>query len=165
DAEALVPSDYRPQQLAARIGALDDGELVPGEAEELEVGLTWAALLAASHLRHGRLRPEEAGTRWQIRREEVDLVAALEEALAGRQVVETLRRVGPDHPQLVGLLRELHRYQDTAARGGWPRVPAGPPLAVGGEGAAARLRALAARLHAEGFLAEIPPLYAPPAAG
>jgi L,D-transpeptidase YcbB len=163
--EALVPADYRPQQLAAAMAALNEGKAAPGQAEELEVGLTWAALLAGAHLHHGRVRPADAGDRWQIEREDIDLVAVLEEALGGDQLVETYRRLGPDHPQFVGLLQALRRYQEIAARGGWPRVPEGPVLAVGEMGDAERLRALARRLHAEGFLPAIPPEYAPQPAG
>jgi murein L,D-transpeptidase YcbB/YkuD len=163
--EALAPSDYRPAELAARMASVGEGEVAPGQAEELEVGLTWAALLAASHIHHGRLRPEEVGTQWRIEREEVDLVAVLEEALGNGQLPETLRRLGPDHPQFVGLLAALRRYQGIGAAGGWPEVPKGPVLKVGDRGDAQRLRALAVRLHAEGFLPAIPPEFAGPATG
>jgi murein L,D-transpeptidase YcbB/YkuD len=154
--EALVPSDYRPDVLVRTIATLQEGDAAPGQAEELEVGLTWAALLAASHLHHGRVRPEQIANRWRIERDEVDLAAALEEALRSGQVAETLRRLGPDHPQFVGLLQALRRYQEIAARGGWPAVPKGPVLTVGEMGDAERLRVLARRLHAEGFLPQIP---------
>lgn len=161
--EALVPSDYRPGALTEAMGAVNRGA-GPGVAEELEVGLTWAALLAASHLHHGRVRPGQAVERWQVEREEVDFGAVLDEALASGHLAETLRRLGPDHPQFVGLLQALRRYQEIAARGGWPEVPRGPVLAAGDLGDADRLRALARRLHAEGFLAAIPPeLAGPPA--
>ena len=162
--EALVPADYRPNQLAQRLAAVVEGEVQPGEAEELDVALTWAALLAASHLHHGRVRPEEAGDRWQVERDDIDLVAVLTEALGNGQLPETFRRLGPDHPQFTGLLKALRRYQQIAAAGGWPQVPKGPSLAVGDMGDAERLRALARRLHAEGFLTAIPPELAVPAA-
>jgi murein L,D-transpeptidase YcbB/YkuD len=156
DDEGLVPGDYRVPALTAAMQRAADGDLAPGGGEELEVGLTWAALLAASHLRHGRLTPEEMGDRWRMRREPVDLPAVLAEALASGEVAETLRRLDPDHPQFVGLLAELRRYREIAARGGWPTVPTGPVLSAGERGDRARLVALARRLQAEGFLAEVP---------
>jgi L,D-transpeptidase YcbB len=161
DEEGLEPADYRLPAITAAVEAVNDGRVEPGHAEEVEVGLTWAALLAGSHLRHGRVDPEQVGELWQVRREPVDLGAVLAEGLESGQLAETLRRLDPDHPQFVGLLQALRRYREIAARGGWPKVPTGPVLAPGERGDAERLRALARRLQAEGFLADIPPELAP----
>lgn len=153
----LEPRDFRLPELEAAAKRIAAGDAAPGEGEQLELGLTWAALLAGSHLRHGRVAPAALGERWKIEREPVDLAAVLAEALSRGEIGETLRRLDPDHPQFVALLQALGRYREIAARGGWPTVPKGPVLQAGEMGDAARLRALAQRLHAEGFLQAVPP--------
>jgi murein L,D-transpeptidase YcbB/YkuD len=165
DDEGLRPRDYRVDALAAELERIGRRDGEPGAAERLEVGLTWAALLAASHLRHGRLTPDAVGASWQIAREGVDLPAVLAEALESGRLAATLRRLDPVHPQFAGLLKALHRYREIAAQGGWPSVPRGPVLQAGEQGNAERLRALARRLQAEGFLAEIPPELMSPSDG
>ena len=162
DAAGLDSRDFRVPELEAAAKRIAAGEVAPGEAERLELGLTWAALLAASQLRHGRVEPAALGGRWEIEREPVDLAAVLAESLGNGEIGETLRRLDPDHPQFVALLQGLARYREIAARGGWPTVPKGPVLKPGETGDAARLRALAQRLQAEGFLPSIPPELAAP---
>ena len=161
----LDPRDFRVPELKAAAERIAAGDAGPGEGERLELGLSWAALLAGSQLRHGRVAPASLGERWEIEREPVDLAAVLAEALSQGEVGETLRRLDPDHPQFVALLQALGRYREIAARGGWPTVPKGPVLKPGEMGDAARLRALAQRLHAEGFLQAVPPELAAPAQG
>ena len=156
DAAGLDPRDYRVPELRAAAERIAAGDGAPGEGEQLELGLTWAALLAGSQLRHGRVGPAVVGGRWEIEREPVDLAAVLGEGLASGQLAETLRRLEPDHPQFLRLEQALERYRAIAARGGWPPVPKGPVLEAGEMGEAERIRALAARLHAEGFLPSIP---------
>ena len=158
----LDPRDYRVAELRATAERIAGGDAAPGEAERLELGLTWAALLAGSHLRQGRVGPEAVGERWEIEREPVDLAGVLAEGLSNGQLAETLRRLEPDHAQFLGLRQAVPRYRQIAARGGWPSVPKGPVLKAGEMGGADRIRALAARLHAEGFLPAIPPELAPP---
>ena len=155
DAEGLAAADYRPQELAQALEKARKGE-AGVRPEEVEVGLTWAALLAASDLRYGRVMPETVADRWLVRREKVDLPAVLQKGLEGGKLAESLRALDPQHPQFAGLLQALQRYRQIAVGGGWPMVPKGPVLSEGQTGDAARLQALARRLQAEGFLAAMP---------
>ena len=163
DGAGLDSRDFRVPELKAAAERISAGEAAPGDGERLELGLTWAALLAASQLRHGRVAPAALGGRWEIEREPVDLAAVLAEGLGNGEIDETLRRLDPDHPQFVALLQALARYREIAARGGWPTVPKGPVLKPGEMGEASRLRALAQRLQAEGFLQSVPPELVAPA--
>jgi murein L,D-transpeptidase YcbB/YkuD len=156
DAEGLTAADYRPQELAQALEKARRGE-EGVRPEEVEVGLTWAALLAASDLHYGRVMPETVADRWLVRREKVDLPAVLQKGLDGGKLVESLRALDPPHPQFAALLQALQRYRQIAIGGGWPVVPKGPVLKEGQTGDAARLQALAKRLQAEGFLAAMPP--------
>ncbi|HEV8238291.1 MAG TPA: L,D-transpeptidase family protein [Thermoanaerobaculia bacterium] len=156
DAEGLTPADYRPQQLQQALEAVKKGD-ASVKPEDVEVGLTWAALLAASDLHDGRVTPDTVGDRWKIRRDKADLPATLQKGLEGGKLVDTLRALDPPHPQFAALLQAMQRYRQIAIAGGWPEVPKGPVLKEGQKGDAARLQALAKRLQAEGFLAAIPP--------
>jgi murein L,D-transpeptidase YcbB/YkuD len=98
-------------------------------------------------------------SRWQIERDPIDLAGVLAAALRDGDVERTLRGLDPDHPQFAALLDALRRYREIAAAGGWPVVPRGEVIGEGDVADAARLRALAQRLHAEGFLAAIPAEY------
>jgi len=164
DAEALRPADYRPQELRGALDAVSSGQ-AGVRPEDVEVGLTWAALLAAADLRFGRVPPQLVEERWHVEREPVDLPAALERGLAEGKLVETLKSLDPQHPQFAGLLQALTRYRQIAQDGGWPRVPLGPVLRVGQKGDSVRLQALAERLRAEGFLDAVPPELAAASAG
>lgn len=155
DAEGLDPLDYRPRELAAALEAAGKGESST-RPEDVEVGLTWAALLAASDLHYGRATPQVVEKRWLVKREKVDLPQVLQQGLEKGEVVEALKALDPQHAQFKALLAALQRYREIAKNGGWPQVPKGPVLTEGESGDPARLRALAERLHAEGFLAAIP---------
>jgi murein L,D-transpeptidase YcbB/YkuD len=155
DSEGLEPADYRPDELARTLRAASDGE-AGVRPEDVEVGLSWAALLAASDLRYGRVSPQAVASRWLVARERIDLPAFLEKALADGDLAASFATLDPQHPQFAGLLEAFRRYREIAAKGGWPTVPKGPVLKEGELGDAARLRALAQRLQAESFLAAVP---------
>jgi murein L,D-transpeptidase YcbB/YkuD len=155
DGEGLDPLDYRPRELAQALAAVRNGE-AGVRPEDVEVGLTWAALLAASDLRHGRATPEVVEKRWLVKRDRVDLPQVLQQGLDRGEVVAALEALSPQHPQFRALLAALQRYREIARNGGWPRVPEGPVLREGERGDAARLHALARRLQIEGFLGEVP---------
>lgn len=165
DELGLDAADYRPQRLAQALAGVRsrDARVRP---EEVEVGLTWAALLAASDLRNGRVLPDSMAKRWLVSREPIDLPARLQQGVQNGKVVETLRGLQPQHPEFAGLLQAFQRYRQIARKGGWPSVPVGPVLIEGKPAEASRLQALARRLEAEGFLSAMPAeLAAAPAGG
>ena len=159
DDVGLDPADYRLPALTQALAEAMRGTSVSGDAEQLEIGLTWAALLAASQLHDGRVAAQELRSRWQIERQPIDLAAVLATALHDGEIETTLRALDPDHPQFAALVRALQRYRDIAGAGGWPVVPKGKVIGEGDRGDAARLQALAQRLHAEGFLTAVPAEY------
>jgi L,D-transpeptidase YcbB len=164
DAQDLDPIDYRPAELSHALDAVAHSD-ASTKPEDVEVGLTWAALLAASDLRYGRVMPKTVEARWLVERDKVDLVSALQRALDGGGLQPMFEAQVPSHPQYAALLGALQRYREIAVHGGWPVVPKGPVLVEGKPADAARLRALAERLQAEGFLAAVPPELASAAPG
>ena len=125
--------------------------LLPDQVAEADLRLTYMFMRYATHLLQGRVDPSEVDPHWFGQQRQVDLVGLLARALDSGDVAEALRSVLPRHPQYLALKRELPRYRDVVARGGWPVVPASARLKKGSRGP--EVAALRARLAAEGELA------------
>ncbi len=120
----------------------------------LDLGLTDAFLRLAADLAHGRVNPELIYSDCAIDVPEVDLPGALESALAAGGVRQALADLAPAHAGYRALKQALFQYRALAERGGWPAVPAGPPLRLGDKNE--RIAALRTRLEASGDLAPPP---------
>ncbi len=116
------------------------------EGEELDLLLSDAFFLFASHLNSGRVDPESMEPTWCLPPRSADFVATLEEALDTGQVRDSLERLAPVHPQYRRLLEELAHLRAIASHGGWNTIEPGPPLRAGDSGA--RTDQLIARLVA-----------------
>jgi L,D-transpeptidase YcbB len=125
---------------------------VPGATllAELDLLLTDAFLVYASHLAVGRVDPTTLHPEWTVSRGSVDLVARLDMALATGQVGGVLEELLPVHPAYDRLRRALAEHRRIAANGGWPMLP-GRTLTFGMRDPAVAL--LRARLMASGDLA------------
>jgi L,D-transpeptidase YcbB len=126
--------------------------LLPEQIAEADLRLTYMFMRYATHLLQGRVDPSEVDSHWFGRPRQVDLPDLLARALDSGDVAEALRRVLPRHAQYAALKKELSRYRDIAAHGGWPVVPASARLGMGSRGPEAA--ALRGRLAAEGDLAK-----------
>lgn len=114
EGEGLVREDFQLAPLAAVLSAAGRGS-VAARPEEIEVGLTWAALLAAAQMRHGRTTPQDLPGRWGMQRAPVDLAAELEEGLRSADLSGHLRSLGPTHPQFAALLAAYRRARSELA--------------------------------------------------
>jgi murein L,D-transpeptidase YcbB/YkuD len=117
----------------------------------LDLLLTDAFLLHASHLLAGRVNPESIHPKWEAFAPEANLASLLRNALASGKVREILDSLVPTHPGYLRLKEAWRRYQMIAARGGWPQLEAGPTLRSGMIDA--RVVVLRARLVVTGDLA------------
>jgi len=148
DLEGLRPADYH---LAAIEELLRDGAGRRGGRRwtvtalvELDLLLTDAFLIYASHLLSGRVNPETIDAQWIASRRERDIAAVLAEAIESGRIAESLRGLLPEHPGYHRLRDALARYRAIAAAGGWPTVPEEAKLATGERGP--RVTALRQRL-------------------
>ncbi|MGD2217377.1 MAG: L,D-transpeptidase family protein [Gemmatimonadales bacterium] len=146
--EGLRPADYH---LAAIESLLRDGAARRGGRPwtvtalvDLDLLLSDAFLIYASHLLSGRVNPETIDAQWIASRRERDVAAVLAEAVESGRIVESLRELLPKHQGYHRLRDALARYRAIAAAGGWPTVPEGSQLASGEQGP--RVRALRRRL-------------------
>jgi murein L,D-transpeptidase YcbB/YkuD len=124
---------------------------------DLDLLLTDAFLVYASHLLSGRINPETIDPEWRANRRGVDLVPVLEQALAGGHgsVRATLEGLMPLQEGYRRLRAALERYRAVERGGGWPAVPPGAGLGPGARDA--RVVALRERLRLAGDLEDATP--------
>jgi L,D-transpeptidase YcbB len=95
----------------------------PGRLAELDLLLTDALLVYASHLASGRVDPTTIHPEWNARQGAVNLVGELDMALATGRVGERMEGLLPEHPGYERLRSALADYRRIAGRGGWPTLP------------------------------------------
>jgi L,D-transpeptidase YcbB len=153
--EGLDPDHYhvgRIREAYADVIRTQSSGRAPGATllSELDLLLTDAFLVYASHLAVGRVDPTTIHPEWTVSRGAVDLVARLDMALATGRVGGVLEELLPIHPAYDRLRRALAEHRRIAANGGWPMLP-GRTLTIGTRDPAVAL--LRARLMASGDLA------------
>ena len=157
DREGLRPDDYHIRTIAALFDGLraaEPGERHPkgGDVHDLELLLTDAFFLFASHLTGGRVKPGTLEPEWNIAGRARDLGFLLGTALERGHLAATLRDLPPSRADYRLLRDALASQRAIAAAGGWPLVPSGPALHEGDRGP--RVVALRRRLAATGDLGE-----------
>ncbi len=159
--EGLSPRDYHLAAIEGllaglaehprpRAGAAPASE-PPPELAQLDLLLSDAALLYASHLVSGKTDPATLHTHWRADRRELDAAGFLEDALGSGDLAAAYEGLLPAYPGYRRLRRALADLQRIADAGGWGRVPAGEPLRPGET--SARAPALRRRLALSGDLA------------
>lgn len=147
-AHGLVAADY---PLAVLRALLDAPSASPDTLATLDLVATAAFFRFATDVAMGRVAPSSVDTVWAAAPRSLDLVERLGVALDSGRVRASLLELAPSQPGAARLREALARYRDIAARGGWPPVPAGPPLTL--DAAGSRVEILRRRLAATGDLA------------
>jgi L,D-transpeptidase YcbB len=147
--EGLRGADYHLDSIRSLLGELrmqQAGEKRPDPAvfADLDLLLTDAFLIYASHLLHGRVDPETIRAEWYVKSQKADLGALLQTALDSNDVKKALENVTPHHEGYVGLRRVLAYYRGIAERGGWGKLVGRQKIAKGDSGE--RILALRNRL-------------------
>ncbi len=154
--DGLNPDDYHRNEITRRLSNLHEvkSEGLPINLYlliDLDILLTDAFFLYASHLLSGRVDPETIDPVWlSVRDEDVDIIQYLEFALDRGGIHKSLEDLLPKLPMYKQLRKELAKYRKLAWHGGWPSVPEGDPLKKGDRGY--RVAALMARLMTTGDL-------------
>ncbi len=134
--EGLSPEIYHLAKIRLILDAIslskDRSEtLDPKIIAELDILLTDAFLLFASHLRAGRVNPETIHTAWVAYLPEIDLKEVLTSAIQSNQVAERLKALNPPHDGFQRLKKTLFKYRQIARSGNWPQLSSGPTLKLG----------------------------------
>ncbi len=102
--------------------------LAPDNRAVLDLFLSQAFLTYATHMVEGQVDPALVHVDWRARRRKADLVKLLEYALDKNRITQVLEGLLPPHPEYQNLMTVLAHYQQIAATGGWPKIPAGPTI-------------------------------------
>lgn len=146
--DGLFPNDYHYDALLRSSSPSKSLE----EKAELDLMLTDAFLLYASHFLNGKVNPETVDGEWKAVRREGNAREFLEQALASDNIESSLRNLKPGHSGYDLLKKQLTIYKNLAADGGWNPIPEGPTLKVGMTDSV-RVPKLIDRLLASGDLA------------
>ncbi len=156
--DGLKPDDYHRNEITRRLANIkeDKKEGLPTNLfllVDLDLLITDAFFLYASHLLNGRVDPETIDPVWlSVSQEEMDLIQYLEYALDRGGIQKSLQGLLPQLPMYRQLRKGLSQCREIAWKGGWPMVSEGPELLMGSRGY--RVAALKARLIAAGDMAQ-----------
>ena len=156
--EGLNPEDYQLNKIDAVLSDLYASQigLEPYDVAELaglDLILTQAFFLYASHMVDGRVDHQNIYPDWVVNERYADLAAVLNDALEAKEMKKTLADLAPPYPRYAGLKEALIQYQAIAESGGWSEVSPGPKLQRGSRGN--RVAILRQRLIISGDLASI----------
>lgn len=148
---------YPLEELAAALRPIDKARHpTPEQLAQADVMLTSIYVALGEDLLTGQVDPDAVAQEWRIDPQTSDVDSLLARTLRGQPLSRAIERMRPQDEQYDLLRRELKRYRELAASGGWGRVPEGKALKPGERAPAARLAALRGRLAAEGFTDRAP---------
>ena len=127
DEEGLNPEDYHYTTIKILLKKAKNAE----EKAELDMLLTDALLLYASHFLNGKVNPETVDSEWKAIRREGNAREFLEKALSENNVANALQKLLPEHTGYNGLKETLKDYKSIALKGGWASIPAGETIKIG----------------------------------
>jgi L,D-transpeptidase YcbB len=156
--EGLNPQDYHLNKIEAVLSDLYASQIGLGPYDvvklaDLDLILTQAFFLYASHLVDGRVDHQNIYPDWVVNERSADLVAVLNEAIESKEMQKTLADLAPPYPNYARLREKLMKYQIIAESGGWFHVPDGPKLLKGSR--SKRVALLRQRLIVSGDLASM----------
>ena len=105
--------------------------LDPTKLAELDLLLTDAFLMYASHLLAGRVNPETIHPQWIAYDRNADLLSVLQHALRDSDVSQRLEALKPRHEGYARLRKALLDYRNLAEGEKFPVIPSGPLIRKG----------------------------------
>ena len=151
--DGLDPQDYH-QPLLERLRSEVAANPRPAASllADYDLLLTDALIRLGYHLMFGKVDPERIDPNWNMARQlhGFDPAVQIQRTLDAGDVYQALEREKPSHAFYTGLKRELARYRQIQAAGGWPVLPTGAALRVGADDP--RIATLRRRLEATGDL-------------
>jgi len=128
--EGLDPEDYHYQAIQDLLAKKKSSSLSNEEKADLDLLMTDAIILYASHLLEGKLEQSKLRAQWDVeknaRPENVDSLLTV--TLHNKQVKPALQTMKPAHYMYALLKVHLKNLRNQAEEGGWPRVRSGETL-------------------------------------
>lgn len=128
--EGLDPEDYHYQKIQGLLKKQKSSSLSNDEKADLDLLMTDALILYASHLLEGKLEQSELRGEWDVeknaRPENVDSLLTV--TLHNNQVKSALQTMKPAHHWYMLMKLNLKKLRSEAEEGGWPEVHGGETL-------------------------------------
>jgi murein L,D-transpeptidase YcbB/YkuD len=128
--EGLDPEDYHYQKIQDLLEKKKSSSLSNDEQADLDLLMTDALILYASHLLEGKLEQSELRGEWDVeknaRPENVDSLLTV--TLHNNKVKSALETMKPAHHWYVLMKMNLKKLRSEADEGGWPLVHGGETL-------------------------------------
>jgi murein L,D-transpeptidase YcbB/YkuD len=155
DREGLEPHEYHLNAIDSALAELKRSytgrELIdPRLRADLDLLLTDAYLLYASHLMEGKVDRDSMEVRWRVEENGLMYDSLLTASIESHTIKMGLHLLSPQHSLYDGLKEMLASFEALARKGGWGSVPPGDTLRGGNSGK--RVLALRNRLWASGDL-------------
>jgi len=130
--EGLTPEDYHLEMINKLRLDISVGDN-PTQKADLDLLLTDAAIMYATHLMIGKVDQSKIRAGWDIPKKEtpVESKRLLERALNEKNLSSIFNQIVPDHFMYVHLRNGLAMYREIADSGGWPSIPEGQVIKSG----------------------------------
>ena len=152
DADALALDAYPLDELQRVLSELLKAKKPSAELlGDVDVVLTATYATLGQDLLTGQVDPSSVSQDWHIEPTPAQVDSALAKFLRDRQFDESITQMRPEYPEFADLQKQLIRYRQLIAKGGWQPVPDGKVLEPGDKAPAERLTALRDRLRVEGY--------------
>jgi len=131
--EGLDPKDYHLEQIKKYMEKSKNSKLSQGEKADMDLLMTDALILYASHLLEGKLEQSELRKKWDVERNQgpSNPDSLLTATLHNRNVKGILEDFKPNNYMYKLLKFHLKKLRDEAENGGWPEVSEGETLKPG----------------------------------
>lgn len=128
--EGLIPEDYHLSDIKELLGKAKYEKLNNTDLVDLDLLMTDALILYASHLISGKVEQSKLRSKWDIelnpRPKNIDSLLTV--TLHNKKVKDALDNVKPQHYLYKLLKFHLNEFRELAKKGGWPKVNEGESL-------------------------------------
>jgi len=131
--EGLYPNDYHLEAIQQFLERSKVNKLSNAEKVDLDLLMTDALILYASHLLEGKLEQSSIRKQWDVEKNERpdNIDSLLTVTLHNKSVKQALDRLKPNNYIYILTKSHLKRLREEAKNGGWPLVSEGPTLKPG----------------------------------
>lgn len=123
--EGLLPNDYHLERISKILANKKYKKLNDLDAANLDMLLTDALMLYASHLVAGKVQQSQIRSKWNVdinqRPKGIDSLVAV--TLKNNNLKWALQSLKPQHYYYLLMKHNLQTYKEIAANGGWPKIP------------------------------------------
>ena len=152
DADALALDNYPLDELHRLLAELLKAKRPSAELlGNVDVALTATYVTLGRDLLTGQVDPSTVSQDWHIEATAAQVDSALGRFLRDTRFDVSITQMRPEYPEYKELQKQLTRYRQLIAKGGWDSVPEGKALKPGDSAPAERLTSLRDRLRVEGY--------------